>query len=512
MRTTAVKAACFAWLVGGLVACGSDQQPLEVKASKAEGSVGGVVLNAATREPLAGAKIALVAGGIAATPVTTGADGSFTFTKVSAGDVVVMIDIEGYLSATLHGTLPGAAQYPVDNTVLTFGPIALVPATGTFQAILQFEDGSPAGGLTLTARTNLRFYDYAESGAGVGYGQSQVSLASGTTDAAGLVMFTGLPDFFAIGEAALDLVTVIVPPIAGQTGDPALYKYPGGSFAYHMLAVGAATPVIFLRQPTPVGLAVVASSIPALEGAPASAVPAIVPRSGPIWITFNQPLDATNTKVTVLDELGLALNSQPTVTFAYDTMQIAFTPALPEEPGEYNLIVHAVAAVGDHLMRTDLWAPFFTPIPAAMLKPTLVRETVGTEDWIHLTFHEPIGGIPGSMLSGANCVIFTNINLGATSTTIGDEPGETGNASCIGTQVFYSEEQDPAGFVSASGYNRKWKFALPLMGPAPGTQIPAGTPFQLVFGHVADPTYTMKRVNGQAVPDFVGTTLGLLLP
>jgi hypothetical protein len=496
MRSNAVKAACFAWLAAGLWACGSDNQPLQIQNSKATGSVGGIVLNAATRAPLAGAQVVLVAGGVAAPAATTDATGAFSFTNVSAGEVAVTISLDGYLSAMLHGTLQGAQEFPVDNTVLTFGPIGLVPSTGSFQALVQFDDGSPASGLQLTARTGLRFYDLGD-GASADNAAAQVTTVNATTDGTGLVQFTGLPDFAALGEATQDLVTVIVPPVAGQTGDPALYKYPGGSFPYHMLALGAYTPVIVLRQTMPANLAVVAASIPALESGAANAVPGIVDRGGPIWVTFNLPLDPYNTTIKVLDETGAALNSQPTMAITYDTLQLTFTPALPDGSAQYYLVIHAVAAAGDHLLRGDFWAPFYTPVPAQMMAPSLTRDTTET-DWIHVTFREPVGGIGGT-LWGADCVIFYNINLNSGNSAIGDDPGETGNPNCIPGNALYSEETDPTGIVGVTGYSRKWKFQLPFIGV--GILVPAGTPIQFVFSRVSNGVNIMKRVNGQVVPD-----------
>jgi hypothetical protein len=503
------QAACLAVLVALVSACGSDQQPLEIRSTQAIGSVGGMILDAATLEPIAGASVTLVAGGTASTG-TTDASGTFAFEEISVGEVAATVAATSYLSAVLHGTLPGAAEFPVDNTVLTFGPIALVPATGSMTAMVQFDDGSPAAGLLLTARADRRFYDYSTKGQAAGYEEAQATVVTATTDASGLVTFAGLPDFALIGESAEDLVTVIVPPIVGQAGDPSLYRYPGGSFPFHLLAVGASTPVIVLRQPTPAALEVVASSISALEGAGPGAVPAVIQPSGPIWITFNQPLDAANTRVVVLDEAGASVNTQPTVTVAYATLQLGFAPQLPEDPSEYNLVIHAVAAVGDRLLRADLWAPFFTPPPTTIVKPTLTRETTVTTDVVTVTFHEPVGtgNAARNTLDGANCVLFFSIDLDGSLTT-GDAPGETGNPTCVDTLT--QLEPDPAGICGLSGYTRKFQFEVPKVMPG-GTPVPAGTPFQMVFSRVVDTNHLFERVNGQVVPDFAGSSLNLILP
>jgi hypothetical protein len=272
--------------------------------------------------------------------------------------------------------------------------------------------------------------------------------------------------------------------------------------------------VIILNDQTPSNLTIVASNIPALMGnGGQNVVPAIISRSGPIYITFNQAVDPTGTKVTVLDEAGVAVNTQPTAVFGYNTLTLNFSPALPDVPAEYNLVLHAVAAAGAGQLRSDVWAPFFTPVPTQMLKPTLTRESDGSTDWIHVTFHEPIGtGVSGyNMLQGSNCVIFFSIELGTGSTTIGDDAGETGNANCLAWESFSSDEVDPTGIAGLSGYATRWTFQLPIV-PSLTTPVPSQTPVQLVFSHVADAHYIMKRVNGQPVPDFAGSTLALMLP
>ena len=143
----AFKALTVAGAVVALLSCGTSQKPIEISSAQAMGTVGGLVLSGVTREPLSGATVQLLAGGVPSS-ATTDATGAFTFAKVPSGEVSITIDKTDYLSAMLHGYLLGAGEYPIDNASLTFGPIGLMPASGTFSALLMFDDGSPAGGIS----------------------------------------------------------------------------------------------------------------------------------------------------------------------------------------------------------------------------------------------------------------------------------------------------------------------------------------------------------------------------
>jgi hypothetical protein len=507
----ALKAVSVAWLAMGIIACGSDQQPLEIRTANSTGTVGGLVLDAVTLDPLPNVDVTLLAGGVA-TPVQTDAAGAFSFTLVPTGTVGLTISHPSYLSAVVRSELVGAGEYPIDNATLSVGPIALVPSSGSFSALVMYDDGSPAGDIPLTARSQLRFYDLGGN-LGMTNG-AQLTTVSATTDASGLVTFTGLPDFVLLGDGANDLVSVVVPPIAGDSGGPAIYRYPGGTFNYHMTAVGSTTPLIVLDQDNANSLAVTASTIQSLEpGAVTNPVPSVVPAGGPIFVAFNQALSADYTTVQLLDETGKDQTALVQKSVAYNTLQLTFSPELSQS-AEYNLLIHGVGSIGDKLVRGDFTAPFFTPPTPTVLKPAMTREVLDPltySEVIHLVFAEPIGtGVPGSnVFSGGNCVLFFTIALDGDDSEVGNDPGETTNPNCLGNIVLESEEPDPAGMAGLSGYTKYWKFNLPVL-PGPAA-IPTGTPINIVFSRVASGGMLMKRVTGETVPDFVGT-MNLVLP
>jgi hypothetical protein len=514
----AFKALSVAGAMVALLSCAAEQKPIEITGAQAMGTVGGMVLDAVSRDPVSGVSVTLIAGGVPTT-ATTDATGTFSFPQVASGEVSVTLDHADYLSALMHGSLNGAGEYPITNASLTFGPIGLIPASGTFSALVLFDDGSPAGGVTLTARTTTRFFDYSYSYSAAT--SAQTTTVTADTDATGLVKFTGLPDFLLLGDGNADLVSVIVPPIAAASGSPSLYRFPGGIFSYHLTALGAITPTIVLEQPAFGALTVVASNIQSLEGSIANPVPSIIAKGGPLYIAFNQALDPVATSIQLFEEGSpdVQARDQTAVvqkSISYNVIQLSFSPELTAA-SEYNIVIHAVSGAGDQLVRYDNWAPFFTEPTATMLKPAMVREIVDAlnhVEVIHMVFAEPVGtGNPGlNIFQGGDCVLFYNHDLGPTvGGIVGDDPGETGNPTCLAgaANALQAEEPDPPGAAGLSGYTKYWKFTLPV---APGpASLAVATPFSIVFSRVTNPVFTMKRVNGQVVPDFVGS-LGLILP
>jgi hypothetical protein len=260
-------------------------------------------------------------------------------------------------------------------------------------------------------------------------------------------------------------------------------------------------------------LRVTASSVPVLEGTGTSIVPAIVPQGGPITFTFNGPLTERDTSFVLLDERDRVLTPYLVPTFEACEVRLTFSPEL-SAASEFNLVIHAVASFGGQTAWADLWAPIFTEPTATMLKPALEREVLDPYahvEVVHLTFAEPIGtGAPdGNSLAGADCVLFFSVPLTAGNSYIGDDPGETGNASCLPDLAFEAEEPDPWGLAGRSGFTKYWKLNLPVL---PGSHsVPVGTPVSLMFSRVGSSDQIVRRTTGAVVPDFTGT-MTLVLP
>ena len=113
-RTMAINATA-----GAIINLGSI--PLSVNGST--GIVRGMVVDAATSQPLAGVTIT-ISGAYSAT-ATTGADGSFIFTGVTPGGITVAASFVGYYTGTGTGSV-------VAGGVLFFNPqLSTTPPTGT---------------------------------------------------------------------------------------------------------------------------------------------------------------------------------------------------------------------------------------------------------------------------------------------------------------------------------------------------------------------------------------------
>src|SRR5262245_56272731 len=137
LATFALGALCAA-------ACGDS---LSVSNASPKGSVGGLVVDASSRAPLAGATVVLISGGDLSHPQTTGDDGSFRFTDVAFGSVMLQVTpAQGtaYAGATFHGTLAGeAGDFPTGNEALTI-EMGLVPtAAAPFKFRVLDVDGAP---------------------------------------------------------------------------------------------------------------------------------------------------------------------------------------------------------------------------------------------------------------------------------------------------------------------------------------------------------------------------------
>lgn len=517
MRTRSL--AILAVLGLAFLGCGDDDggsqsldDNLYVNPVSPVGSVGGYVKDGLIHEGLSGARVRVKSGSFEAS-VTTDGSGFYSVDGVPAGgEVLVIIDAPGFLSAEVTGRLGNSAgNFPVDNATLTFAPIGLLPDTGSFGLWIYDDAGRPASGVTLTLNAWTRFFQYFD-----GYPSERGTTAvNATSDAGGRVLFLGLPDFLQLGTRISDYVVVGVPPVDSD-GD-GIYEFPGGRYGYNVLAHGSADPTIVMETGGlyPGDLWVEASNVQWLEGYATNAYsPGSIAPTGPIYVLFNQPIDPDTVAVSVYDEYGedpLTGTSAPVTAVNGRSLTITFPTAL-DVGAEYNMLIHASTVVGDLDVARDFYAPFFvvnTAIPAGSIQASLRRTDPldPTNPQVILTFSEPVGfGLPGVPLSWDNCVIFYQIyNLGG-GPLVGDDPGELGSGSCA--YELYPWEPGPllppgAGY---SGYTTRWAFNLAaIYAPADPDPplVPAGTAIHLVFDSVSDVAYRMKRVTGEPLSTLV---------
>lgn len=470
-----------------VAACGDDG--ITVNQVDAEGSVGGIIVDAATRAPLAGVEISLLAGGEAFDPVTTADDGTFAFDGVPAGGVIVTLAAPaGYESAWLRGELPAAAgEYPAGNSTLTLGPLGLVPTTGQFTLRVLDGDGAPVSGYQLAVQTFAQYIDFASGVADAG---GEV-LRAATTDADGYATFLGMPDFAALGPSVPDGVVVVLPP--RDANADGIYEFGGGDRVFNLRALTDPTPDVVLQGGFEGALAVRASTIDALVPGGGDG-PSRIQRNGTIFVKFNLPIRA-DVDVAIGDEDGDPLAAQPAIGIRDDTLTISFAGAQLEQGAEYNLHIHAVAAAGDRTITGDFPASFFT-VPGASTVSVAGATRDGAQN-VFITFSEPVGGITTG-LGGTNCVLFFQVDLDGTG-GIGNAASELGAGSCGVT--LSSNEPNPPGPVGTSGYSTRWVFNAPLvLGTNP---IPQNTPVHVVFSRVATTNAVMLRTDGTPANDLM---------
>ncbi|MBI4508694.1 MAG: hypothetical protein HY698_03595 [Deltaproteobacteria bacterium] len=480
------------------MACGGED--VSVSNTSPTGSVGGVVVHAATRAPMTGVEVSLLAGGKVFPAVKTLATGTFSFRGVPYGNALVTVaGPSGFLGAVLGAKMSGqAGDFPTSNEAVTLGPIGLVPASRMFTLRILDDRGVPVGGYTITAQTTVGWVDFS-SGAPKAVGEA---LFSATTGADGRVTLVGIPDYHALGTTINDALVVTLPP--WDANEDGVLEFPGGTATFNMRSLAVPVPEVLLKPNYEPALSVVASNVAALERSPsANSLPGTIAVGEPLYIKFNLPIQST-AAVSVTDEQGAPLPEPPSSSVQGDLLKIV----LATSPGnEYNLSIHAVAAVGDRIVWGDFAAAFFTRGPEKITAKATKDSATGM---VRLTFSEPIGtgSHDSNNLAGENCVMFFNADLDKSGIPIGNAPGELGHASCESGRSLRSVEPDPPGPVGRSGYSSIWEFLPPTPGNA---ALPSATPVHLLFSRIASPSFAPRRTDGRPVPDFTGLD-AILLP
>lgn len=495
----------FATMVLGLASCGGDS--LSVGNTSPTGSVGGLVVNAATGAPLAGVAVTLIAGGTVLDPEITGDDGTFGFRGVPAGAVIAtMLPPAGFLAATLRGDVPAdAGEFPSGNQSLTFGPVGLVPADSTFKFRVLNEQGAPVDGYAIALETTVAWVNLADGTPDARGIQRYTTV----TDADGFATVTGLPNYNVLGPGVNDALIAVLPPLDADTNG--VYEFAGGVHTFNLRRLSDPTPDVLLDPDFIIALNVAASTISALEGdGGPSAIPTVIDAGDPIYVKFNLPVESASLDARIVREDGTPVSPAPTIGVTGDLLTLEL--ASPTTGSEYNLWIHVVTSVGDRLVEADFAAPFFvrSGAPRVTVVGSPVRMGTTATSPIRIIFSEPIGfGIANptlNVLSPPNCVLFFTIDLDASGLPLGNAPGEFGSPDCAHT--FRAVEPDPIGPVGRSGYSTVWEFEPPAPG---GVALPPVTQMQVLFSRVPDPRYLMQRADGRIVADFSGTE-SILLP
>jgi hypothetical protein len=497
-------------LVLAIPGCGDDDtnDPLGITNVAPTGSVGGMVLDLATGQAMAGVNVKVVSGG-AAYPVeggqvATDADGRWAVTGVPSGRVI--IDIKppaGYMQVRIPDLLldDAAGDFPVGNASLTVGPILLAPVVADTAALkirIVQPDGSAATGVNVTAWSDLSYAEYA-NGRPAARGRTDVSV---TTDNSGVATLSGLPDLAKlVGKSVGRTINIAVLPFDSD-GD-GVFDFVGTTETIDIANIGntgETMPTIVLRQGNIAGLNILASTIPALQGQPGNRV--LGSAAGPLFVVFNIPVDQTLTQVRLYDEQGDLVTEEVTKSVTGNVLSLGFKNL--SDDTEYNMELRAVAWLNNQLRENFYTASFFTPPGAS---PTLTaqlawRETIGDNDGIceqgevcdmDVTFSRPIG--TGNPSNNANQrIMFFDFDLDG-SNTKGDASGEQGFTS---TNITLSSTEKSSPGPGRSGFSTTWRFNPP--NPS-GNPLPASTTVRFSFS-LAGSLFTTP--DGNVIQDVTG--------
>jgi hypothetical protein len=480
--------------VSGVWGCGGSDESLGVTNVSPEGSVGGVIVDLATGQPLPGVAVTIIAGAkvfpAEGSSIVTDTAGRFLVDKVPAGQIIVeMIPPATHLAARFDANIDDAAgDFPRKNGTLSLGPLALapiVPDGKEFKIRVVNADGSPASNVAASARTTFG-WAWINDGTPQARGIATVNSKS---DSVGVIAFKGLPDFAALaaldGQGVIsDTVTVSILPI--DTNNDGVYDFPGKTQSFSVNTLGGVYVPTIVLAGNPGSLQILATSIPGLDGKKGNRV---VNAAGPFFVAFNLPIDQTLTTVQLFDEQGNAVADPVTKNVDGSLLSMSFTNLTAGQ--EYNLVLRAVAVVPGSFIEKTFSTPFFIK-PEGTAKVTAALQKDANNNKVIVTFSEPVG--TGTVQNLA--VVYFNFDLGATGTT-GDEPGELGAETT--TIALINREKDPPGPVGKSGLTRNWELTLPNVS---GNPVPSGTTIKLFFSRNNTPVI---RANGEIVPDITAT-------
>jgi hypothetical protein len=476
------------------------------------GVVGGLVVSASDQSPVSGATVTLIAGGTTST-ATTGMDGAFSFAAVPFGTFIVEVSQTGTLSAVLNGAVLSAAS------TVTLGPIGLVPNTGTFAVRVVDEQGAAAPGIKVTGTTDVRWVSFA---GGVPSSQGSVTVTA-TSDATGLITFTGLPDLTSLGTFVSGTLSVAVPPVHIMGTET--YDFLGVTVTYNLRALTNTmqAPTITLAGPhSP--LLVMASNIAYLvfQATFDTSDGLTIPAAGPITVAFNQALDPASVRAVVTLEDGVTqAQVQPQAAVTGNLLTLSF--ATPLTAGtRYNLDLHALAArapsVTDSQAEFNVQsAPFFTA-PAAgaavsVVMSSLSKTTIGANTVVTFMTSEPIGLGRGQSFPISCVAFYEGVNLDN-----GDPAAYPGEYDNMGQSLTCYAQGNPLPAMDITairpieqapvitGFAARWQVAVdsptttgpckPLGGTC--TRPSVGTKVHLVFDRLP-PSQTVRRTNGAVV-------------
>jgi hypothetical protein len=506
-----VVAFAAALVLAQLHGCGGeDSESLGVSNVSPGGSIGGLVVDAATQKAMVGVKVAVIAGGKiypdAAKPAVTDATGYFAVGALPSGNLLIQVtptDISKYEAITISAVLPNAAgEFPLANATLSLGPIGLVPlatATKAFKVQLITPQGAaPTTGLKAYLQAPVAYVDFN----GNTIKPRGTIIVDAATTATGALTFAGMPDYALlaglVGSGGIsDLVRVRIPPT--DIDKDGSIDFLGKEVSFNVNKLKGTIPTIVLSSSAkPSKLIIEAASVAALMGKSGNRMITGNHVAGTIFLSFNLPVLADMTQVQFYNEYGAALQVAPTspaISVLGNTMQIKF--ASLKAGAEYNMNLRTFSKVEGTYYEGNFGAPFFTPAAAqGTLTATLGRDAVDTTK-VLVTFSEPIGaGIANKHLAS---VVFFDYDINGSGVK-GDAPAEfdaTNSSFATSSNItLFIDESEPPGPAGKSGLSSKWYFTLPL--DSSSNPIPSNTKMAIIFSRSGQP---VQHANAKLVTD-----------
>ena len=538
-RRSVFGMAVAAGMAMGVGGCGGNG--VTVKNENPKGTVGGLVVDGVTLQPIDGVAVRILSAG-GSFESTTGTDGFYKIPAVPSGGFTLELSKEGFLAVRIVSTLEGSVgNFPIASPIETVPPVGLVATGPDFVVRVVDTNGAAVAGVTATGRTTFSYVDLS-SGTPRYVGGTVISTQ---TAADGRLVFKGLPNVATYGSlsgsytydallgtiSATDLVVSVAPlAVMGQDN----YAYAGGTFRYSLVQLDGSLPQIVLGGPTD-PLRVVESNVEWLKDGftlPSFSLPvtgSTIPTAGPITIAFSEAVNPATLRAQVFTEAGLP---GPALTPTVSLNLVALAPIAPFDAGHrYNLVLHADAALnpGSATRQRNADVPFFAT-PSAAAQPTVVsaKLTAGaTSGTVQLVLSEPIGLGNGAAQNYPCVVFYEGVNLDG---SVGGEPQVAGEWSADPSALSCNYTTSPVAglfpqFIDSSlltgTENKDAPAGQPVTGftniftttfsgyqmsgamPAANSSTPvAGTKGHLYFSKLAT---TVRRVDGTPVTDIAFT-------
>ena len=159
-RGGAMQLAGLVLCVAGAFGCGDG---VTVNNHNPKGTVGALILDGATQQPLPGVTVTLLSAG-GTFHSGTAADGFFRTGAVPAGAFTMQLSKDGYVPVSVQGNLVGTnGNFPIANPLATLGPIGLAPVGPDFVVRVADSNGAAVAGVTGTLRNTFSYVDYSST-------------------------------------------------------------------------------------------------------------------------------------------------------------------------------------------------------------------------------------------------------------------------------------------------------------------------------------------------------------